>query len=199
MHIIVFYFKLIGDKLRWIIRRWKEDPVPKDFDKTPFDYSRYSSTYRKMTSWRSREKAVGDSISPDNSDLPNDWKKIARKVNNWVNRNIKYVTDEENWDSRDYWSSSKETKMKGQEDCDGQAILKWRMLIDEGLPHDKLALLSVVSEKGGHMFTAIFENGEFWILDNGSISLSVQKASKTLTYTNWNLRYGFTMFNEWRY
>ncbi len=148
----------------------------------------------KVRDWRSREKKVVSQEDPKPSYKLQD----IREINWWVNRNIEYVTDQENWDMIDYWPDSDETLQRGQEDCDGQAILKWRMMKDLGVPDDQIGLIIVP----GHMFACYYEDpksNDFWILDNGNIVYTMHKASKVIPYSDKKLKWGFNLDSEWLY
>lgn len=89
-------------------------------------------------------------------------RKIAR-VNNWVNKTIAPVTDNEHWATVDSWDYPTD----GKGDCEDYALLKRRMLIEEGFPREAL-LLTVVKEKNGdgHSILTIRTNRGEFVLDN---------------------------------
>jgi predicted transglutaminase-like cysteine proteinase len=89
-------------------------------------------------------------------------KKIAR-VNAWVNKSIQPVTDEEHWSTVDAWDYPTD----GKGDCEDYALLKRRMLIEEGFPSAAL-LLTVVKEKNGdgHSILTIRTSRGDYVLDN---------------------------------
>jgi len=193
---IVFFLKVLYDKIKWIFKKLTKDKKNINLEKTTFNYTKFRSSHDKIVGWRSREKDLSGTVLPNPKDLPPNWKDTAKRINDWVNKNIEYVTDEENWGEGDYWPTSAEVKDTRKEDCDGQSILKWRMLINDGIPHDKIALIVIT----GHMFTAVYEDeNDFWILDNGSLTYSIQKASDVLPYTDKELKYGFNLYEEWSY
>ncbi|MBM3561635.1 MAG: transglutaminase [Alphaproteobacteria bacterium] len=90
------------------------------------------------------------------------YRKIAR-INAWVNKNIDPVSDSDHWGSVDQWDYPGD----GKGDCEDFALLKRRMLIEEGFPRQAL-LLTVVKEKNGDghsVLTVKTSRGEF-VLDN---------------------------------
>ncbi len=89
-------------------------------------------------------------------------KKIAR-VNAWVNKSIEPVTDQDHWSAVDAWDYPTD----GKGDCEDYALLKRRMLIEEGFPREAL-LITVVKEKNGDghsILTVRTDRGEY-VLDN---------------------------------
>ncbi len=88
--------------------------------------------------------------------------KIAR-INLWVNKNIDPIADMEHWGVVDAWDYPTD----GKGDCEDYALLKRRMLIEEGFPQEAL-LITVVKEKNGdgHSVLTIATNRGEFILDN---------------------------------
>ncbi|HEY8163704.1 MAG: transglutaminase-like cysteine peptidase [Methylocystis sp.] len=87
---------------------------------------------------------------------------IAR-INLWVNKNIAPIADMEHWGLLDAWDYPTD----GKGDCEDYALLKRRMLIEEGFPQEAL-LMTVVKEKNGDghsVLTVVTNRGEF-VLDN---------------------------------
>ncbi|QGM96522.1 transglutaminase-like cysteine peptidase [Methylocystis parvus] len=90
------------------------------------------------------------------------YNKIAR-INAWVNKHIDPIADADHWGAIDQWDYPSD----GKGDCEDYALLKRRMLIDQGFPREAL-LLTVVKEKNGDghsVLTVRTNRGEF-ILDN---------------------------------
>jgi predicted transglutaminase-like cysteine proteinase len=90
------------------------------------------------------------------------FSKISR-INLWVNRNIAPVADSDHWNVIDSWDYPTD----GKGDCEDYALLKRRMLIEEGFPREAL-LLTVVKEKNGdgHSVLTIRTNRGEFVLDN---------------------------------
>jgi predicted transglutaminase-like cysteine proteinase len=112
---------------------------------------------------RYREECRDDEIAPQDIELTAAvFRKIAR-INAWVNKNIDPIADADHWGSVDRWDYPSD----GQGDCEDFALLKRRMLIEEGFPRQAL-LLTVVKEKNGEghsVLTVKTSRGEF-VLDN---------------------------------
>jgi predicted transglutaminase-like cysteine proteinase len=90
------------------------------------------------------------------------WKDLVR-VNQWVNQNIKPVTDLDHWGVVERWSYPDD----GRGDCEDYVLLKRRMLIEAGWPRSALLITVVRDRKGeGHaVLTVKTDKGEF-VLDN---------------------------------
>lgn len=89
--------------------------------------------------------------------------KLMKRINSWVNTNIKAKTDQEHWGVVDRWDYPTD----GVGDCEDFVLLKRRLLIEEGFPRQGLLVTVVKDEKGeGHaVLTVKTSQGEF-ILDN---------------------------------
>ena len=85
------------------------------------------------------------------------------KVNDWVNRTIKPITDLEHWGVVERWNYPDD----GYGDCEDYVLLKRRMLMKAGWPREALLITVVRDKKGeGHaVLTVKTDRGEF-ILDN---------------------------------
>ncbi len=90
------------------------------------------------------------------------WTDLVR-INNWVNENVKPMTDMDHWGVVEKWSYPDD----GYGDCEDYALLKRRMLVEAGWPREAL-LMTVVREANGNghaVLTVKTDKGEF-ILDN---------------------------------
>ena len=90
------------------------------------------------------------------------WTDLVR-VNDWVNKTVKPMTDMDHWGVVEKWSYPDD----GYGDCEDYALLKRRMLVEAGWPREAL-LMTVVREKNGNghaILTVKTDKGEF-ILDN---------------------------------
>ena len=85
------------------------------------------------------------------------------KINAWVNKNIEPVSDMDHWGVVDQWDYPTD----GKGDCEDYALLKRRMLIEEGFPRQAL-LVTVVKESNGdgHAILTIKTNRGEFVLDN---------------------------------
>lgn len=89
--------------------------------------------------------------------------KIMRRVNTWVNSNIKPKSDDHHWGQVDRWDYPTD----GYGDCEDYVLLKRRLLIQEGFPRQSLLVTVVKDERGdGHaVLTVKTDKGEY-VLDN---------------------------------
>jgi len=93
---------------------------------------------------------------------PKTMKEIER-VNQWVNSNITPMSDMEHWGVVDQWDYPTD----GKGDCEDYALLKRKLLIEEGLPRQAL-LMTVVKDLNneGHAVLTVKTNKGDFILDN---------------------------------
>ena len=85
------------------------------------------------------------------------------KVNNWVNSNIKPITDLEHWGVVERWNFPDD----GKGDCEDYVLLKRRMLMQAGWPREALLITVVRDKKGdGHAVLTVKTNRGEFILDN---------------------------------
>lgn len=96
-------------------------------------------------------------------------------LNQFFNRRIQFVSDQEVWGQVDYWASPLETLGQGRGDCEDFAIAKYFGLIAAGVPASHLRLVYVRAQIGGpqgavqaHMVLAYHAtpDAEPMILDN---------------------------------
>ena len=93
---------------------------------------------------------------------PKAWTDLVQ-VNNWVNANIKPITDQDHWGVVERWNYPDD----GYGDCEDYVLLKRKMLMKAGWPRGAL-LITVVRDKNGDghaVLTVKTDRGEF-ILDN---------------------------------
>jgi predicted transglutaminase-like cysteine proteinase len=90
------------------------------------------------------------------------WQDLLR-INKWVNRSIKPITDLEHWGVVERWNYPDD----GYGDCEDYVLLKRRMLLQAGWPRQALLVTVVRDKRGdGHaVLTVKTDHGEF-ILDN---------------------------------
>jgi predicted transglutaminase-like cysteine proteinase len=93
---------------------------------------------------------------------PNAAKELDR-VNLWVNAHVEPVTDMEHYGVADLWTYPTD----GKGDCEAYALLKRKILIDEGFPRQAL-LITVVRDQHdeGHAVLTAKTNAGDLILDN---------------------------------
>jgi predicted transglutaminase-like cysteine proteinase len=90
------------------------------------------------------------------------WKQLER-INRWVNRTIKPITDLDHYGVVEKWTYPDD----GYGDCEDYVLLKRRMLMEAGWPREAL-LITVVRENNGDghaVLTVKTDRGEL-ILDN---------------------------------
>jgi predicted transglutaminase-like cysteine proteinase len=107
-------------------------------------------------------------------DLPTQDK--LRRVNEFFNRRIQFLTDQEIWGQSDYWATPMETLAKGKGDCEDYTIAKYFTLLNLNIPNDQLRLIYVKARIGGmasdiqqaHMVLAYYPSpdAEPMVLDN---------------------------------
>lgn len=105
-----------------------------------------------------------------------DERRQIRQVNDFFNRNVRYMTDQQLWGQNDYWATPLETLGKGAGDCEDYAIAKYVSLRKLGIPDSRLRLFYVHARLGAaasnatevHMVLGYFptEDAEPLILDN---------------------------------
>jgi predicted transglutaminase-like cysteine proteinase len=90
------------------------------------------------------------------------WKGIVA-VNEWVNKEIVPVTDQEHWGVADRWDYPDD----GLGDCEDIQLLKRRLLTDAGLPQRAMRMTVVIDELGaGHAVLMVRTDRGDYILDN---------------------------------
>lgn len=143
-----------------------------------------SATVR-FQSWRDFLGSVGGGTDMDK----------LRKVNEFFNRNVRFVDDLANWGQNDYWATPLETLGKGQGDCEDYVIAKYFSLGLVGVPVDKLRLVYVQARTGtstgagsqAHMVLAYYPepDDEPYVLDNliGDVRLASRRPDLTPVFS----------------
>ncbi|GAC1518388.1 MAG: transglutaminase-like cysteine peptidase [Beijerinckiaceae bacterium] len=112
---------------------------------------------------RYRGECDGSELTAMDINLTAKTMKEIERVNQWVNANITPMSDMEHWGVIDQWDYPTD----GKGDCEDYALLKRKLLIEEGLPRQAL-LMTVVKDlnnEGHAVLTVKTNKGEF-ILDN---------------------------------
>ena len=112
---------------------------------------------------RYRGECQNEETAPQDVELTAAVYRKNARINAWVNENIDPIADVDHWSAVDQWDYPSD----GKGDCEDFALLKRRMLIEEGFPRQAL-LLTVVKEKNGDghsVLTVKTNRGEF-VLDN---------------------------------
>jgi predicted transglutaminase-like cysteine proteinase len=112
---------------------------------------------------RYRGECPNDDLPPQSIELTSKALKQIRKINAWVNKSIQPVSDMDHWGVVDQWDYPTD----GKGDCEDYALLKRKMLMEEGFPRQAL-LITVVKEKNGdgHAVLTIKTNQGEFVLDN---------------------------------
>jgi predicted transglutaminase-like cysteine proteinase len=112
---------------------------------------------------RYRGECSTDELPPENVELNAKTLKQIQKINSWVNKNIQPVSDMDHWGVPDQWDYPTD----GKGDCEDYALLKRKMLMEEGFPRQAL-LITVVKEKNGdgHAVLTIKTDHGDYVLDN---------------------------------
>jgi len=105
-----------------------------------------------------------------------DERRQIRQINDFFNRSIRYMTDPQLWEKKDYWATPLETLGQGAGDCEDYAIAKYASLRKLGIPDSRLRLFYVHARLGAaatnatevHMVLGYYptEDAEPLILDN---------------------------------
>lgn len=114
---------------------------------------------------RYRGECDNDATAPRDIDLTAKAYREIQRINAWVNHSIEPVSDMDHWGVIDQWDYPTD----GKGDCEDFALLKRRMLIEQGFPREAL-LMTVVKETNGDghaVLTVKTNRGEF-VLDNMS-------------------------------
>jgi predicted transglutaminase-like cysteine proteinase len=112
---------------------------------------------------RYRAECDGPELTPADVNLTPKAMKEIERVNQWVNANITPLSDQEHWGVIDQWDYPTD----GKGDCEDYALLKRKLLIEEGMPRQAL-LMTVVkdSNNDGHAVLTVKTNKGDFVLDN---------------------------------
>ncbi|WP_252107275.1 MULTISPECIES: transglutaminase-like cysteine peptidase [unclassified Halomonas] len=103
-----------------------------------------------------------------------------REVNDFFNRNVRWVDDIVVWGQEDYWATPLEAMGKGQGDCEDYAIAKYITLKQLGVPGERLRMIYVRARIGrssitqAHMVLGYYDTPSAvpLVLDNMAPSIS---------------------------
>jgi predicted transglutaminase-like cysteine proteinase len=112
---------------------------------------------------RYRGECDGPDLSPADVNLTPKAMKEIERVNQWVNANVTPMSDMDHWGVIDQWDYPTD----GKGDCEDYALLKRKLLIEEGLPRQAL-LMTVVKDLNneGHAVLTVKTNKGDFVLDN---------------------------------
>jgi predicted transglutaminase-like cysteine proteinase len=119
----------------------------------------------------------------------NQTKSAAEKikaVNDYFNKNTRFVDDIIQWKASDYWATPLETLGSGAGDCEDYTIAKYFTLIRLGIPVENLRLIYVKAQIGGssskifqaHMVLGYYEHPNSVPLVLDSLVSDIETADK---------------------
>jgi predicted transglutaminase-like cysteine proteinase len=166
-----------------------------------------SNSPNKVVDWRRRESKEQefDSLNKLKKEYkPDDIKhnlKVIKKTRKDVLNFFRYFSDKEVYGVKDYWASYKEIEENNfRDDCDGFAVVMYRMLQSKGFPNNKIGL--VITHN--HMFCMYeIDHKDFYVIDNGFLTDKIVKSSNlfplTIKKCYYNPICGFNLYSYWRY
>ncbi|MDX1300618.1 MAG: transglutaminase-like cysteine peptidase, partial [Pseudomonas sp.] len=105
-----------------------------------------------------------------NNSADDDERAQLERVNQFINRAVSFVSDQQAWGEDDYWATPAQTLSRGQGDCEDFAIAKYFSLVRMGVPSEKLRLTFVkaLTQNQAHMVLAYYPSPseQPLILDN---------------------------------
>jgi len=180
--------------LRWFkysfITRWERRQVI-FFPKKSDGYI-HPATIKKIESWQQRERAVLGAKIKQGGIIK---MSLVKKIHKQTIKDIKYVKDIDNYNAKEYWATTQEILQRMSGDCEDQAFVILRRLRKAQFPDDCLAAVFMK----GHIFAAIHEENDFWILDNGYLTKKVIRAGSFFPSEKGDLICGFNLFDKWGY
>jgi len=114
----------------------------------------------RLVSWHSLVENSAD----------DDERAQLERVNQFINRAVSFVSDQQAWGEEDYWATPAQTLSRGQGDCEDFAIAKYFSLVRMGVPSERLRLTFVkaLTQNQAHMVLAYYPSSseQPLILDN---------------------------------
>lgn len=98
---------------------------------------------------------------------------IILKINSFVNNTIKYKSDEQNYGLKDYWAKPNEVLKKKSGDCEDIAILKYSLLIKNGIKRENIKIYFTIVKNQGHVFLEVIDSNRVYYLDNISNNIMI--------------------------
>ena len=188
MSILKFIYKLLGIKL--------------------YKYQRELYTKNavgKIGMWQRRENGNVTPAIYHDIDKSDKDKYTAMRILNYLQNEIEFVKDWDQYGVLDHWPTSSEILNSMKDDCDGFAVAVWAYLRRYRIDFKNIGMV-YVSGDPAHMITCWHENGDpndFWVLDNGYMSDRMVKASKLFPFKRNGVemepKYGFNHLTWWRY
>lgn len=98
---------------------------------------------------------------------------IILKINSFVNNTIKYKSDKQNYGLKDYWAKPNEVLKKKSGDCEDIAILKYSLLIKNGIKRENIKIYATIVKNQGHVFLEVIDSNRVYYLDNISNNIMI--------------------------
>jgi len=149
-------------------------------------------------------------VNPDSSELQRiikDWKNLsddekALKCQEWVIKNISYVSDKSQFGLEEFWEFPYETLHTKKGDCDDGSILMANLMLASGIPYWKIRLTAGMVPDGGHAYVTYFcEEKDYWVAcdwcylpDTKPIELRPDYKESNIyreVWFSWNQKYSF--------
>jgi len=98
------------------------------------------------------------------SDNSNDSK--VYKIEKWVRDNVKYNSDNKQFNMNERWTLPMETLQRKKGDCEDGAILIMSFAVTAGVPSDRLRLYAPIALRGGKLHASVAyqrESDDKWV------------------------------------
>ena len=105
-------------------------------------------------------------------------RRAIQRINEAVNRAIRFTPDVDQYGASDHWASAAETLRSGRGDCEDYAILKYWALAAIGVPAEAMRLVLVrdVRRRLDHAVLMLAVDGENLVLDSLSNEVKTDAA-----------------------
>lgn len=105
-------------------------------------------------------------------------RRAIQRINEAVNRAIRFTPDLDQYGASDHWASAAQTLRSGRGDCEDYAILKYWALAAIGVPPEAMRLVLVrdVRRRLDHAVLVLAVNGENLVLDSLSNEVKTDAA-----------------------
>ena len=151
--------------------------------------------YYKIDNLQVKQQKCIDDYNPR---IGNFDEQLMRQLWSQVLNEVSYTSDE----NADYWSTSCETEVTWQGDCEDIAVYATHLLRSNGFGDGQIGMIiaSHPEHQDLHVFAAAFPNGrdaDYWVMDKSS---KIQKASWMFgAVVGWTPEIGFNFFETWDY
>lgn len=124
----------------------------------------------RLASWEVLLQSAGE----------HDERALLQQVNRFINRSVRFVSDQQAWGQDDYWATPSETLSRGQGDCEDFAIAKYFSLVRMGIPSEKLRLTFVkaLRQNQAHMVLAYYASPDAQPLILDNLDTQIRPASE---------------------